>query len=52
MEGVRWQLGNLPLKYAVARGWSPAVGGAPIKAYPAAATTLDPYVSFVCAVPW
>ena len=42
MEGVRWQLGNLPLEFAVTRGWPEAVVRAVVKAYPAAATALDP----------
>ena len=42
MEGVRFQLGNLPLEFAVTRGWPEAVVKAVVKANPAATTSLDP----------
>lgn len=42
MEGVRWPLGVLPLEFAIVRGWSEVVVRALLKAFPAAAMTLDP----------
>ena len=42
MEGVRFNMGNLPLELAISRGWPVGVVEAIIKAYPAGAKALDP----------
>ena len=42
MEGVRFSMGNLPVEYAISRGWHANVVEALLKAHPAAATSLDP----------